>query len=248
VTQVQRNRPSSHLKRSRLRFWRLLLSWPKRAGVGGTGRSVTFLIAFSFALTLASCGSPSTQRAAPLPSSTASGLPSLPTATASPSPSSSPTSTADWRTYVDERYGFTVRYPPDFAWEHQSESENESNLRALRFVDRSFLGNEPPGQIEIDIFKRDSEDLDSWVSKHSAAVDQQPGPDTHYSGVSNRRQSSVAGISALAFEADGAEVGTVHHVAFFYKDVVADFVWFAGSSYSATLEPIFEAMLSSFKA
>ncbi|HEX9695373.1 MAG TPA: hypothetical protein VGB64_03560 [Actinomycetota bacterium] len=169
----------------------------------------------------------------------------------SPSPdettSHSPSDSDSWNRYQDPEYGFSIEYPSDFVVEDVTQPR--SGVRKfVRFVDHSFLGGYPAGQVEINVFEKDNEALSAWVATHSADRDAPDGDRLYYREVTNKRSTDVNGRTALAFEGHADEIGTIHHVILFLRDVVIDLAWFADDpKYEPTILPTFDRMVSTYQ-
>lgn len=195
-----------------------------------------FLLFTGLLLTTVACGEPR------VPSQL---IPTVPGPTLSPSTSASPSPT-EWQTYSDSEYSFSIDYPPDFQTENFDPSVQKGQLKRLRFFDNMFVGEYPDGQIELAVYERDADSLESWVTKHSG--NDRTAPEIYYEQTSNEKATSVNERTAIAFDFEaGPEVGIVHVVAFFSGERVITLEWFASTTYESTLRPIFERMIESYE-
>jgi hypothetical protein len=113
-------------------------------------------------------------------------------------------------------------------------------------VDPSYLNGYPKGQIEITIYSKDADTLDSWVTKHTGP--QLSREKTRYwSPVTNRATLTVAGRDGLSFDwvPDAASV-TIHATAVFLSTVYVLTVswWSYDATYGTTLDQYRRQMLA----
>ncbi len=140
-----------------------------------TGRNRAVLtIALFLLIGTGACGtstqlatsSPSASIDAPSPSASAAATTSptapLPTTqptstapTSSPcAPVSSPPPQANWQTYSDATYSFSISYPAGFTLEPQHGVPGTAIVMLYRAVDTCYLGGYPPGQVEFGVYAR----------------------------------------------------------------------------------------------
>jgi hypothetical protein len=209
-------------------------------------RSRLGLVGISLLFVASACGEPTR------PTQT---LPTTPTISVSPSPSlsplPSPTPTA-WQNYSNEEFDFSIDYPPGFLFEEASKgvtsnADKAGRLAFVRFFDQKFAAGDLAGQVELAVFTKDADSLESWLAKHSSD-DYPDDSQVYYNQVSNQASTTVNNRSAISFDWKAAEIGPVHVVAFFIDGRVFQIDWFGDDpTYAGTIEPIFDRMLESFE-
>lgn len=201
-------------------------------------------LALTLLLLLAACGEPLQQNTKTAPTSPSPSPSSLPSESPSPTPEPTPTDLS--KTYSDPAYGFSLKYPTDFQTETFDPSVQMGQLRRLRFFDKRFLGEYPAGQIELAVYEKDANSLETWLAKHSGSDRTKPG--IYYEQPSSAKDPSVNGRPAISFDFDGGpEVGAVHVVGFFSGELVIALEWFGTESYSPSIQAVFDQMLESYK-
>lgn len=194
-----------------------------------------------------------------IPQAEASHQPSSPPATTPPAVQCSDRSvapvTAAWRSFTDTNYGFTVSYPPQFAFARYpagSLPPDNPVLAAYRSADRCFAFGAETGFVFVGAYAFDAAMLSTWVDKHSDNRACLGGPGV-FVFVGIQKAVTVAGHAATSFDQDLAECGEgggaiKRHTTVFVLNsgYVLVFEWQSGdSSYTPTMQAVADAMLSS---
>jgi hypothetical protein len=163
------------------------------------------------------------------------------------SPSSSTATT--WARYDDPTYGFSISYPVSMAFRRDGGVSGTDLLEVYRVVDPLYLNGYPPGQIELAIYKRDSDLLTSWIGAHSGRAGTTK-LSRYWAPPSNVTPITVGGHTAVMFEWV-PDIGdrTIHAVAFFSgKSYVLIVEWWSSVQlYASVLRPIHARMLNELK-
>ena len=154
--------------------------------------------------------------------------------------------------YTSREWGFTIPCPAGFAWETFGSSYSGSSLRfAYRMVEAPYLGNYPPGQIEMHLYGEGVGNLRTWIAGHlgppmssSAAV--------YWDFTTNLTDTTVAGAPAVSFDytLQGPEAPPlVHAVAFVIgPNLVLVLGWWAyQSSYSSSIAPVAQRVVAGIR-
>ena len=125
-------------------------------------------------------------------------------------------------------------------------------LATYRAVDKCYLGNYPPGQVELGVFTNDAGSLDAWVQKHSDLDCAGSNSTAFIFGVSNVHAATTAGRAALVFDDKSSGCGgpassgqeTVFALSPKYIFMLG--WWTAGRDYAPTMRKIAAEMLGTF--
>ena len=122
-----------------------------------------------------------------------------------------------WATYSDTVAGFSVQYPPGFAFELRTQARPVTGVvKSYQVVETCYLNVSPPGQLEVTVYVKDADTLAGWVDKHTGGPAFVSGIDQYFSGVSHEAPARVTGRDALGFDwQPDAAPYTVHNTAMF---------------------------------
>lgn len=78
---------------------------------------------------------------------------------------------AEWRTYADARYGFSVRHPKEYVILPETVlATRPATIHRVRFQDegiaRGALADREPARFSIELFERSSLSLRTWLQAH----------------------------------------------------------------------------------
>lgn len=187
------------------------------------------------------CGSPPSSGVVTSASSVRTDTPSPPAA--SPSP------TGSWQTYTDPKYGFSISYPPGFAFQDQGEGP-PGGLQLYRAVDNRYLNGEPPGQVELGLYPMDADTLSAWITKHTGPSSAAASQAFYWETTANVTPTSAAGRPAISFDNSSPGGPTTLHATVFQQGssrVVLFDWWSADQSYLETIQLLAQQMLASFQ-
>lgn len=207
----------------------------------------------ALALILTACSSGSVSDAG-TSHQTSSPPPTTPPATECPDRSVGPV-TATWRSFTDTKYGFTVSYPPQFAFAlYPAGSLPPANpvLAAYRSADRCFAFGAETGFVFVGAYTFDAATLSTWVNKHSDNRACLGGPGV-FVFVGTQKAITVAGHAATSFDQDlagcGEGGGAIERhttVLVLNSGYVFVFEWQSvDASYTPTMQAVAERMMSS---
>jgi len=96
-------------------------------------------------------------------------IPSETTLTPSPVPISTP-DTLNWKTYTNNQYGFSFKYPNDWKFEDRTPRQISGEVNVLAIA--SNVANSKNGSLFLfNVYKMDKENLEEWVISHSPSGD-----------------------------------------------------------------------------
>ena len=170
--------------------------------------------------------------------------------TAACTPIASGARVSGWLTYTDAQYGFTISYPRNYTFERAGRGNPVIGwLAVYRAVDTCYLGNYPPGQVEVSVLmKPDAATLSDFVTKHSRGSCL--GSGGLFYGVTNLQAVEVAGRGAVAFDEVGAcpeGPGLVHSTVLILKSGFGFELdwWSVDASLTPSIRDIAQQMLVS---
>lgn len=235
------------------RSWRVVLATVallSMASAGGCGRALSLGTA-STSASAARTTSPTAVASATKPAPVPTTQPASSAPTAWPCPGlTAPPPTADWLSYKDNKYAFTISYPKGFTFQKSGGADPRPGwLIEYRAVDTCFLGGYPPGQVEMGVYTMDADTLTAWVQKHSDSTCL-IGKE-YFWAVSNLRTVTVSARKAVAFDVDASGcpegTGMIHDTAFLLGtgNVFRISWWSSDPNYVSTVQAIAERMLAS---
>ena len=122
-------------------------------------------------------------------------------------PTQVPTATTDWKTYTNERYGYSLKYPPDCTFGPMPKGCKQKPPEERPSECLCFLDTQDPDQVHLEAFTGEKDDLTGaafWVTR--LAFDPPPGADLieymrekfpFYADIPNEPNAKVGGIPAV---------------------------------------------------
>ncbi len=135
---------------------------------------------------------------------------------------------ADWNTYTNDRYGYSLRYPPDCTFgpvpgHCKQEPPEERPPECL-----CFLNAEDPDEVRLEAFTGEKDDLKgAWFGIGRLAFDPPPGVDliefikekfSSYGEIPDEPNATVGGIPAVRLYTPRSSMAPSWEVIFFVKD------------------------------
>ena len=198
------------------------------------------------ALSLSACGRVPAVSISPSGSPSADSTPSTP-------PSPSPSRTAEWQTYTDPTYGFSLSYPPTFVLDNPTTGPLTPGwLLERRIVDAQFVSGYPPGDIDFGVYAFDSTTLDGWVRQHTGPCGSPNSKEFYWDNVVNLSPVTVASRAGQAFDWDQRSCGpnlVLHETVFLFSNdtYVFRLDWLASSAdYSGTIQTTGQQVIQTF--
>lgn len=134
---------------------------------------------------------------------------------------------ADWETYTNERYGYSLRYPPDCTFGPMPEGCKEKPPEERPPECLCFLDTEDPDRVRLEAFTGEKDSLKgASFSVTRLAFDPPPGADLieyiretiHYGEIPNEPNAMVGGIPAVRFYAPQSPQAFSQEEIYFIKD------------------------------
>ena len=134
---------------------------------------------------------------------------------------------ADWETYINERYEYSLRYPPDCTFGPMPEGCKEKPPEERPPECLCFLNTEDPDQVRLEAFTGEKDSLKgASFSVTRLAFDPPPGADLieyireriHYEEIPNEPNAMVGGIPAVRFYAPQSPQAFSQEEIYFIKD------------------------------
>jgi len=119
-----------------------------------------------------------------------------------------PDLTADWKTYTNTKYGYSIKYPLTYKEDLtllDLSRDNSLWLQNIFFYTTSPLpGGGPEPWISVIVWRKDTDSLEKWLENHSTreSFDSKKIPFvqiTLYFGVSDKEEVEIAGSSGFKF-------------------------------------------------
>jgi len=135
---------------------------------------------------------------------------------------------ADWKTYTNERYGYSLRYPPDCTFGPMPKGCKQKPPEERAPECLCFLNAEDPDQVRLEAFTRVKDDIKGasfGVSR--SAHDPPPGADlieyikekfSSYGEIPNEPNAKVGGMPAVRLYVPPSPMAFSWEVIFFIKD------------------------------
>ncbi|OGE71298.1 hypothetical protein A2617_04535 [Candidatus Daviesbacteria bacterium RIFOXYD1_FULL_41_10] len=118
---------------------------------------------------------------------------------------------ANWKTYTNDTYKFSLKYPPSYSIEEKSGIDTKLFSIIIKSPSPTPGGGYPQPLVEVVVFENDANDLSGWLNKHTTtlsfddpAVSVANSP-FFYRGVKNKKDSLLGGQKAVTFEASAFE-------------------------------------------
>ena len=154
--------------------------------------------------------------------------------------------------YVNNDFGVSISCPSNFMWQtYPAFQPIPALVFHARAVDKQYIANYPPGQVQIQLYSMDADTLRAWINKH-IGPQMSTDPQHYWDTTSNVSDVTMAGRSALAFDYTlfGPEAPETNHavaVVHGSKYVLVVEWWAYQASYRATIGSIGEGMVTSVK-
>ena len=135
--------------------------------------------------------------------------------------------TADWKIYTNERYGYSLRYPPDCTFGPMPKGCKQKPPEERASECLCFLNAEDPDRVFLQAFTGEKDDLTlATFSVSRLAHDPPPGADLieyireriHYEEIPNEPNAMVGGIPAVRFYAPRSPQAFSQEEIYFIKD------------------------------
>jgi len=165
-------------------------------------------------------------------------------------PSSSPSPSGTWQTYVDQQYGYSISYPPDFTFLAR-DSGLPGGLQFDRAVETKYANDYPPGQVEIYTYSMDANSLKAWITKHTGPAEAPESQAHYFTNTSNVTTTTLVGRPAISFDYSVTGFPAISHTTVFLQTSSRVFLiawWSETPQYAATIQPVFQRMLASLRA
>jgi hypothetical protein len=143
-------------------------------------------------------------------------------------PTKVPTATTDWKTYTNERYGYSLRYPPDCTFGPMPKGCKQKPPEERPPECLCFLDAQDPDQVHLEAFTGEKDDLKGaafWVTR--PAFDPPPGTDLieymrerypSYENIPNEPNVKVGGIPAVRLYTPPSPMAFSSEEIYFIKD------------------------------
>lgn len=128
-----------------------------------------------------------------------------PSAVSTPKPSPTPAIPADWKTYKDATYSYSIKYPPTWIVSRISEDPEEKERRVDFLSAPIEVGKDFPIMVSITVYDNPSKlSATEWVEKQAKVVKTDDPKRTIV-----LRNVSVAGMSAVRVVGFPSQLGTM---------------------------------------
>jgi len=142
-------------------------------------------------------------------------------------PTQVPTATTDWKTYTNERYGYSLKYPPDCTFGPMPKGCKQKPPEERPSECLCFLDTQDPDQVHLEAFTGEKDNLTGaafWVTR--LAFDPPPGTDLiewirekiHYEKIPDEPNAKVGGIPAVRFYSPRSPQAFSQEEIYFIKD------------------------------
>lgn len=115
--------------------------------------------------------------------------------------------TSNWKTYTNNAYNFSLKYPSSYTVEEQSNGNSKLLSVIIKNPNPNSGGGSPQPFIEAVVFKNDANDLNNWLSNHTTklpfddpSVSMANSP-FFYRGITNQKESLLGDKKAVTFDA-----------------------------------------------
>jgi len=134
---------------------------------------------------------------------------------------------SDWKTYTNERHGYSLRYPPDCTFGPMPGGCKEKPPEERPQECLCFLNAEDPDQVRLEAFTGEKDDLKgASFSVSRSAREPPPGVDliefirekTHYEEIPDQANAEVGGIPAVRFYTPRSPQAFSQEEIYFIKD------------------------------
>ncbi len=156
--------------------------------------------------------------------------------------------TADWKTYTNDIFGFTLKYPDDKFEVAESNCGNDANLSLCwglyKPEEKDLVGHQIKFiSPQVQVFKNsDSKDLTEWLEENTTTGQAELGT-IAFQNVRDKEFVTVAGQEAVRFVGDNISYPNILNVVLIRNGVLFNFY----VSNEPDLVKTFDLMLSTFK-
>jgi hypothetical protein len=118
-----------------------------------------------------------------------------------------------WRSYINNNYKFSLRYPDGYSVTELSSNPYPSKLLSVNFESDNpgRGGGYSQPHVEVTIWEKDAVDLESWMAKHTSTLPfddpsvSMPNSPYYYRGITNLREVELGGRKGVTFDSSAFE-------------------------------------------